>query len=115
MGQLVLNNMEKITVYKSLFDSKGVAFYITIDQALERVKIGKSKELIQKIRKESNKEKRNKLKEKCICVLFNGEFSSRNDNSLVNHSGYCVLDFDNFESKKVLISFALKLIFNLCR
>ena len=94
--------MEKITVYKSLFDSKGVAFYITIDQALERVKIGKSKDLIQKIRKESNKEKRNKLKEKCICVLFNGEFSSRNDNSLVNHSGYCVLDFDNFESKKVL-------------
>jgi len=93
---------EKITVYRSLFDSKGVAFYITIDKALERVKIGKSKKLIEEIRKEKNKEKRNKLKEKCICILFNGEFSARNDNSLVNHSGFCILDFDNFESEKEL-------------
>jgi len=94
--------MEKITVYRSLFDSKGVAFYITVEQALERIKKGKSKDLVEKIRKETDKEKRNKLKEKCVCVLFNGEFSARNDNSLVNHSGLCVLDFDNFEDKEKL-------------
>lgn len=94
--------MEKITVYRSLFESKGVAFYITIDKALERIKEGKSKKLVEQIRKETNKDKRNKLKEKCVCVLFAGEFSARNDNSLINHSGFCILDFDNFESDKEL-------------
>ena len=94
--------MKKITVYRSLFDSKGVAFYLTIDKALERIKKGKSKLLVEEIRKETNKEKRNQLKKKCICVLFNGEFSAWNDNSLINHSGFCILDFDNFESEKEL-------------
>jgi len=94
--------MNKITVYRNLFDSKGVAFYLSIDKALERVKAGKSKKLIQDIREEKNKEKRNKLKEKCVCILFNGEFSARNDNSLINHSGLCILDFDNFESAEQL-------------
>lgn len=91
---------EKITVYRSLFDTKGVAFYITIDKALERIKEGKSKDLIYSIRKEKDKDKRNKLKEKSVCVLFNGEFSARNDNSLINHSGFCVLDFDGFKNQK---------------
>lgn len=35
--------------------------------------------------------------------MFNGTFKARNDNGLEEHSGLCVLDFDNFPDEKTML------------
>jgi hypothetical protein len=77
----------KISLFKSLYST--VSYKIEIEEALERIRNGSSKELIEQIRK-GDKEKKKQLP----AVCFNGTFTSRNDNSLIEHSGLCVLDFD---------------------
>ncbi len=82
-----------ISIYKNISDITG-NHTITIDGALERIKIGKSKELIDKIRSESDKEIQNDLKKSLPCVMFSGKFGERKDTALIKHSGFIVLDFD---------------------
>ena len=60
--------------------------------ALSRIQKGKSKDLIHEIR-EGNKEKKIKLP----VVCFSGEFSSRTDEALFEHSGFIILDFDHVD------------------
>ena len=83
----------KISLFKSLYSTKDVSYKIEIEEALERIRNGSSKELIEQIRK-GDKEKKKQLP----AVCFNGTFTSRNDNSLIEHSGLCVLDFDKYPS-----------------
>ena len=68
--------------------------YTTLEKALQRVKTGGKDggliPLIDDIRN-GNKEKKNSLP----IVCWSGEFSERKDDSLFEHSGYIVLDFDN--------------------
>ena len=85
-----------ITCYKNLFDPRGVAFEIDIEKAFSRIKTGSSKDLLEKIRLEENKDARNELKTKLPCFLFSGTFSQRSDKGLIKHSGYICLDFDGF-------------------
>ena len=62
--------------------------------ALSRIQEGKSKDLIDEVRS-GNKEKKKKLP----VVCFSGEFSSRTDDALFEHSGFIVLDFDHVDVK----------------
>jgi len=87
----------KISLFKSLYSTKDVSYRIEIDEALERIKNGSSKELIELIRK-GDKEKKKQLP----AVCFNGTFTSRNDNSLIEHSGLCILDFDKYPDTKTM-------------
>ena len=59
-----------------------------------RIQQGQSKKLIREVRK-GNKEK--KIKLPVIC--FSGEFSSRTDEGLFEHSEFIVLDFDHVDVK----------------
>ena len=71
-----------------------------IPTALQRIQQGKSKSLIKKIRS-GDKSKKKELP----IVCFSGEFSSRSDDALFEHSGYIILDFDHVkvgEVKKAL-------------
>jgi len=86
----------KITCYKSLFNIKAGDFQIPIDKAFNRIKNGSSKKLLEQIRNEDDKEKRNELKKSLPCYLFSGTFSARKDDSLIEHSGLIALDFDGF-------------------
>ena len=79
----------KISLFKSLYSTKDVSYKIEVEEALDRIKNGSSKELIEQIRN-GDKDKKKLLP----AVCFNGTFTSRNDNSLIEHSGLCVLDFD---------------------
>ena len=68
--------------------------------ALNRIKDGKSKDIIDNIR---NGDKESKKKLPVVC--FSGEFTERNDEALFEHSGFIVLDFDHIDvssSKQVL-------------
>ena len=57
-----------------------------------RIQQGKSKNLIAEVRG-GNKEKKKRLP----VVCFSGEFSSRADDALFEHSGFIVLDFDHVD------------------
>jgi len=92
-----------ITIFKSIKDTS-VPFYRDVDVILQRIKEGKSKELINKIRKEKDKELRNKVKQLLPAICFSGEFSERKDKSILKHSGLLCLDFDGFKSDKDLLN-----------
>ena len=85
----------KITYFRDLFNAKDTSYPTTLENALKRIKTGKNKELISKIRGEKDKSKRDKLKQQLPCILFSGEFNERSKKGLVKHSGLMVLDFDN--------------------
>ena len=86
-----------ITIFKNINET-GKPFYISVDNALGRIKDGKSKQLLDKIRLTADKEERNELKKKLPSVCFGGRFASRADNELISPSGFMSLDFDGFET-----------------
>jgi hypothetical protein len=85
-----------ITIFKNIFSKE--PFYISVDEALERIKNGKSKTIVEEIRKTLDKDKANKLKSNLPSVCFSGKFDKdRTEEQLIEHSGFLVLDFDNIE------------------
>jgi hypothetical protein len=79
----------KVTIFKDILTKAPT--YITLEKALERIKTGRSKELVEQIRETKNEE----LKKKLPCICFSGVFSpTRTDENLKEHSGFIVLDFD---------------------
>jgi hypothetical protein len=75
-----------------------------VDIILDRIKSGKSKEVINAIRKEKNKDERNKLKQKLPAICFSGTFTKRTDHSLIDHSGLICLDFDGYPTRKDMMA-----------
>jgi len=97
-----------ITYFKSVTETS-TPFYVDVDVALDRIRSGKSKSLIEKVRAEADKEKRNILKKSLPCILFSGEFTKRSDSSLKKHSGLICLDFDGFSDELDMALFKLDL------
>ena len=88
----------KISVFKSLFEVKNVPFDLTITDVYSRIKKGNDILIskIDKIRNSTNKEEVAENKRSLVAIMFNGTFLERNDNSIKEHSGCCILDFDNY-------------------
>ena len=89
----------KVTIFKNVYD-KTNPHHIPLETALQRIQTGKSSTLVSDVRS-GNKEK--KLELPVVC--FSGEFSSRSDEDLFEHSGFIVLDFDHVDvdsSKRAL-------------
>lgn len=81
----------KVTIFKNVFD-KTNPHVIHLSKALERIKSGRSSTLVSEVR-DGNKDKKKELP----VVCFSGEFSSRADDALFEHSGFIVLDFDHVD------------------
>ncbi len=81
----------KISVFRNLFKSKDVPYSMDLEKVIARIRVGKSKDIIDKVRS-GNKDAKTELP----CILFAGEFTERNSNSLVKHSGLMVVDFDKY-------------------
>lgn len=90
-----------ITVFANVRDVEN-PFYKEIDDVLNDIKTGSNKTYIEKIRKELDKEKRNKLKSNLKSICFSGEFSYRSAKNCIKHSGFACLDFDEVEEPDVL-------------
>lgn len=88
----------KVSVFKELLKSKDTPYIVDIQKIIDRIKVGKSKELIDQIRSG-----RKDLKNQLPCILFAGEFSERNGNSLINHSGLMVVDFDKYPDNETML------------
>lgn len=85
--------MSICTIYQDIFSKKH--FYTSIENVLKRISEGKSKELVEKIRNSKTKEESQELKKKLPAVCFSGKFKGeRTDMSIVEYSGFIVLDFD---------------------
>ncbi len=81
----------KVTFFKDVFD-KNAPHHVNIMTALDRIKTGQSKTTIDDVRS-GDKEAKKKLP----VVCFSGEFESRADDALFEHSGFIVLDFDHID------------------
>jgi len=88
-----------VSVFKDLYKSKDVPFHVPIEKIIKRIKQGTSKELVESIRN-GNKENKNRLP----CILFSGIFNERNSNSLKEHSGLMVLDFDKYPDNETMLT-----------
>lgn len=88
--------MSNITLFKNFSDTK--PYYLDIDVVLDRIKNCKIKEQIIRLRTESDEKEKAKLKKQLPCICFSGEFTERKDKSLVNHSGFVVLDWDKLDN-----------------
>jgi len=103
----------KVSIYKDVKETNN-PYFITIEEALNRIKDGRVKQLVDQIRADvvkGNKEAANKNKAKLPCVLYSGMFntevevvdsttgevktSKRTDDSITEHSGVVILDYDN--------------------
>ena len=90
------------TIFKDL-SKTNTPFYREIDFIINRIKSGTSKDLVAKIRKETDKEKRNLLKSQLPAICFSGKFSRRADSAILEHSGIICLDFDNYNTNDELL------------
>jgi hypothetical protein len=87
---------QNCTIYKNIFAKK--AYHLSVEECLERIKNGKSKDLIETIRVTLDKDRSSEMKRNLPSVCFSGIFESeRKDDLLVKHSGYIILDFDDVE------------------
>lgn len=91
---------EEITYFER-YNKTDLPFYVTVSESLRRIKEGKIKEVIEKIRAEQDPDKRKKLKENLPCICFSGKFKRRKDNEQLTHSGLAIFDFDHVDVMKV--------------
>ena len=92
-----------ITYFKSINDTT-TPFHVDVSIAIDRIKSGKSKVLVEAIRNETKKDLRNEMKKRLPAICFSGEFSKRADNCIVEHSGIICIDFDGFRDEQHLFS-----------
>jgi len=98
----------EITIFKDIKNTSQ-PFYREVEVVLKRIQEGASKDLVKSIRKESDKSKRNLIKQSLPAICFSGQFTKRNDTSLSEHSGLICLDFDGYKSTKDLLEAKEKL------
>ena len=94
--------LHDITIFKNIRDTD-TPFFRPVQDILERIKDGATKELIKKIRLEKDKSDRNEIKKQLPAICFSGTFNKRADNALIQHSGLICLDFDGYDKQKTLL------------
>lgn len=100
--------MAIVTIFKNIQETEA-PFHREVQVVLARIKDGATKDLVKKIRKETNKSDRNELKKKLPAICFSGLFNKRNDSSIMGHSGLICLDFDGYPKTKELLEHKEKL------
>lgn len=90
-----------VTVFKNIWDKgqDNSPEFISVIEALRRIRDGNSREAIESIRTSTSKEEQNKAKMKLPCVCFSGTFPTRKDDSITQHSGLVILDWDEVDVK----------------
>jgi len=90
---------EIVTIFRNIRETE-TPFHRSVKCVLDRIKDGSSKDLVSRIRKETDKANRNELKKELPAVCFSGHFNKRSDAAIQEHSGFICLDFDGYASKK---------------
>jgi len=90
-----------ITYFKSINETDK-PYHVDVLVALDRIRDGVSRDLVELIRSAEDKEQRNNLKKGLPSILFSGQFSRRADNAIIEHSGLICIDFDGFKDDQSL-------------
>ena len=75
----------EITIFKDIKDTSQ-PFYRDVNTIISRIRDGASSDIVKGIRNESDKGKRNELKQNLPAVCFSGKFTKRNDASITQLS-----------------------------
>jgi hypothetical protein len=94
----------KVTVFKNLLETTDPIIK-DIEWAVERIRVGKSKDRVKEIRSKKTKAERNEVKKLLPSYLFSGEFKHRAKKGIEKFSGLVSLDFDGFKSEAEAIAF----------
>lgn len=94
--------MSNVSVFSHINDTKNPT-YLSVEHTIERIKNGKSRDLVLKIRSCEGEEV-NKLKMNLPCVCFSGTFKKRSKQDVILHSGFICLDFDHVDVAIVIES-----------
>jgi hypothetical protein len=86
--------MPIVTIFKNAKDTKN-PFHVDSSAIVKRIKDGKSRALVEKIRTEQDIKERKELKKNLPSICFSGKFSERKDSALITHSGLVAIDFDH--------------------
>jgi len=87
-----------VSIFKKVNEPNS-PFQKNVLYCLDRIRSGKSKDLVEQLRKMSDEDyAKNKSKLPGCC--FNGKFSNRAASGLIEHSGLIILDFDKFDTKE---------------
>jgi hypothetical protein len=97
-----------VSIFKRVTDTTN-PFNKSAIYCLDRIKQGKSKELVEQIRALS-KEEQKPLKSQLPGVCFNGTFTQRTIKGIDQRSGLIVLDFDNMSHQAEAIQFKEEVI-----
>src|ERR1035438_10485639 len=92
-----------ITVYTNGVTDKKPN-HVTLSKVLEGIRTGgKSAALLEKVSKETDKEKRDELKKTLPCICFSGKWNAgRTDASMEKHSNLAVLDMDKLTPEQMI-------------
>jgi hypothetical protein len=77
-------------------------FYVPLEKALQRIKEGKSQQIVEEVRALTQKDARNEKKKLLPAICFSGKFEKRADTACIEHSGIICLDFDGFDDQQAL-------------
>lgn len=88
----------RITVFRDLYKSTDVPYIITLESVINRIKEGKKRATIEKIRSVVGTPEYTTLKNTLPAILFQGVFSQRKDDACTEPSGLMIHDYDKFES-----------------
>lgn len=90
--------LHDVTLFANI-NEVNVPYVRPLKLVLDRIVSDKTRELIEPIRKEKDKVKRNIMKKALTSICFSGTFSKRSDDAMEKHSGLICLNFNNFKSK----------------
>ena len=80
--------------------------YVSVEKVLNRFKSGNQD--VEALRKETDKDKQDELKNQLPVVIFQGKFARRANSALIKSSGLMILDFD-CDTESMSLSIASKL------
>lgn len=102
----------KISVFKSLYETKDVPFELSLTDVYSRIRKGNDTlfDTLKKLRSAKTKPEADNIKRSLVAIMFNGTFSERLDNALIDHSGCCILDYDKYPTEDDMMDDRKKLI-----
>ena len=89
-----------ITIYPNFYTMQ--PYYLPIEKALQRIRSGKSEQLVKAAQSETDPKLYASAKKRLPCIIFGGEFEARAIAGLIRHSGFICLDFDKFTDADTL-------------
>lgn len=103
--------MATVTIFKNINDVSN-PHYTTIKEIVNRIRTGRSKVTVEKVRQAEDRNERNAIKKLLPAIIFSGKFTHRAIDGFVESSCLMSVDFDKFDSPEALADKRFELEFD---